>query len=65
MKRLLLPGCASIIRLTISTSSEVTDRLRYVMIVSIPETIKHQELERKLFLKKKDYGEADNLKLDL
>ena len=62
MKRLLLPGCASIIRLTISTSSGVTDRLRYVMIVSIPETIKHQELERKLFLKK-TYGEVLNLKL--
>jgi len=30
------------------------------MIVSIPETIKHQKLERKLFLKK-TYGEAENL----
>jgi len=32
------------------------------MIVSIPETITHQELERKLFLKK-TYGEVLNLKL--
>ena len=62
MKRLLLSGCASIIRLTISISSGVTDRLRYVMIVSIPETIKHQKLERKLFLKK-TYGKVLNLKL--
>jgi hypothetical protein len=32
------------------------------MIVSIPDTINHQELERKLFLKK-TYGEVLNLKL--
>jgi len=32
------------------------------MMVSIPDTINHQELERKLFLKK-TYGEALNLKL--
>ena len=48
----------------VAISSRVTDRLRYVMIVSIPETIKHQELERKLFLKKNE-GETDNLKLEL
>ncbi len=40
----------------------MTDRLRYVMIVSIPDTINHQELERKSFLKK-TYGEVLNLKL--
>jgi len=60
MKRLLLPGFASIIRLTISTSSGVTDRLLYVMIDSILETIYHQEPERKLFLEK-NYGEVENL----
>jgi len=32
------------------------------MIVSIPETIKHQELERKLFLKK-NHSEAENRKI--
>jgi len=32
------------------------------MIVSIPDTINHQELERNLFLKK-TYGEVLNLKL--
>jgi len=32
------------------------------MIVSIPDTINHQELERKLFLKK-TYGEVLNLKV--
>jgi len=32
------------------------------MIVSIPDTINHQELERKSFLKK-TYGEVLNLKL--
>jgi hypothetical protein len=31
------------------------------MIVSIPDTINHQELERNLFLKK-TYGEVVNLK---
>ena len=46
----------------VATSCLVTDRLRYVMIVSIPDTITHQELERKLFLKK-TYGEVLNLKL--
>ncbi len=40
----------------------VTDRLRYVMIVSIPDTIPYQEVERKLFLKK-NYGEVLNLKV--
>jgi hypothetical protein len=40
----------------------LTDLLRYVMIVSIPDTIKHQGLERKLFLKK-TYGEVLYLKL--
>ena len=46
----------------VATSSRVTDRLRYVMIVSIPETIKHQELERKSFLKK-NHGEAEICKI--
>ena len=46
----------------VAISCLVTDRLRYVMIVSIPDTINHQELERKLFLKK-TYGEVLNLKL--
>jgi len=49
------------IRLMVATSSRVTDRLRYVMIASIPDTIKHQKSERKLFLKK-NHGEADNFK---
>ena len=40
----------------------VTDCLRYVMIVSIPDTIPYQEVERKLFLKK-NYGEILNLKV--
>jgi len=62
MKRLLLSGCDSIILLTVAISCLVTDRLRYVMIVSIPDTINHQELERKSFLKK-TYGEVLNLKL--
>ncbi len=62
MKRLLLSGCDSIILLTVAISFRVTDRLRYVMIVSIPDTINHQELERKLFLKK-TYGEVLNLKV--
>lgn len=47
----------------VAISSGVTDRLRYVMIVSIPETIKHQNMERKSFLKK-NCGEADNPKFD-
>ena len=46
----------------VAISFRVTDRLRYVMIVSIPDTINHQELERKFFLKK-NRGEAENLKL--
>jgi len=50
------------IRLIVAISSGLTDRLRYVMIVSIPETIKHQNMERKSFLKK-NRGEADNRKL--
>ena len=62
MKRLLLSGCDSIILLMVAISCLVTDRLRYVMIVSIPDTIIHQKLERKLFLKK-TYGEVLNLKL--
>ena len=62
MKRLLLSGCEAIILLMVAISLLVTDRLRYVMIVSIPDNITHQELERKLFLKK-TYGEVLNLKL--
>jgi hypothetical protein len=46
----------------VAISFLVTDRLRYVMIVSIPDTIRHQELERKLFLKK-TYCEVLHLKL--
>jgi len=45
----------------VAISFLVTDRLRYVMIVSIPDNINHQELERNLFLKK-TYGEVLNLK---
>ena len=52
MKRLLFSGCEAIIRLMVAISFLVTERLRYVMIVSIPDNIDHQELERKLFLKK-------------
>ena len=52
MKRLLLSGCDSIIRLTVAIFCLVTDRLRYVMTDSIPDTINHQALERKIFLKK-------------
>ena len=62
MKRLLLSGCDSIILLTVAISRLVTDRFRYVMIVSIPDTLNHQESERRLFLKK-TYGEVLNLKL--
>ena len=61
MKRRLFPGCASIISLIVLMSCLLTDLLRYVMIVSIPDTINHQELERNLFLKK-TYGEVVNLK---
>jgi hypothetical protein len=32
---------------TVAMSCLVTDRLRYVMIISIPDTITHQEEERK------------------
>ena len=64
MKRLLFSGCEAIILLIVAISFLVTDRLRYVMIVSIPDTITHQELERKLFLKK-TYGELLKLKLKL
>ena len=46
----------------VATSCLVTDRLRYVMIVSIPDTITHQELERKLILKN-TYGQVLNHKL--
>jgi hypothetical protein len=46
----------------VAISCLVTDRLRYVTIVPIPDTINHQELERKSFLKK-TYGEVLNLKL--
>ena len=62
MKRRLFPVCDSIILLMVAISCLVTDRLRYVMIVSIPDTINHRELERKSFLKK-TYCEALNLKL--
>ena len=62
MKRLLFSGCEAIILLMVAISFLVTDRLRYVMIVSIPDTVTHQELERKLFLKK-TYGEVLNLKI--
>ena len=62
MKRLLFSGCEAIIRLMIAISFLVTDRLRYVMIGSIPDNINHQDLERKLFLKK-TYGEGLNPKL--
>ena len=51
MKRLLFSGCEAIILLMVATSLLVTDRLRYVMIVSIPDNINHQDLERKLFIK--------------
>ena len=60
MKRLLLSGCEAIIRLMVVISFLVTERLRYVMIVSIPDNINHQELERKFFLKE-NYGEVLNL----
>ena len=63
MKRLLFSRCEAIIRLMVAISFLVTDRLRYVMIVSIPDNISHQELERNLFLKK-TYGEVLNLKLN-
>ena len=46
----------------VAISFLVTDRLRYVMIVSIPDTINHQELERKSFLKI-TYGEVLNFKV--
>src|SRR4030065_1124882 len=62
MKRLLFSGCEAILPLMVAISFLVTDRLRYVMIVSIPDTIRHQELERKLFLKK-TYCEVLHLKL--
>ena len=38
----------------------VTERLRYVMIVSIPDDINHQDPERKLFLKE-NHDEVLNL----
>jgi hypothetical protein len=50
------------ISLIVLMSCLLTDLLRYVIIVSIPDTINHQELERKLFLKK-TCGEMLNLKL--
>jgi hypothetical protein len=40
----------------------VTDRLQYVMIVSIFNNIPYQKVERRLFLKK-TYGEVLNLKV--
>ena len=46
----------------VAISCLVTDRFRYVIIVSIPDTIDHQELERNLFLKK-TCGEVLNPKL--
>ena len=62
MKRRLFPVCASIISLIVLMSCLLTDLLRYVMIVSIPDTINHQRLERNSFLKK-TCGEVLNLKL--
>jgi len=62
MKRLLFSGCEAITFLMVEISFLVTDRLRYVMIVSIPDNINHQDPERKFFLKK-TYGEISNLKL--
>ena len=62
MKRLLFSGCEPIIFLMVAISCLVTDRFRYVIIVSIPDTIDHQELERNLFLKK-TCGEVLNPKL--
>jgi hypothetical protein len=47
--------------LIVLMSCLLTDLLRYVMIVSIPDTINHQGLERKLILKK-TCGEVLNLK---
>ena len=61
MNRRLFPGCASIISLIVLMSCLLTDLLRYVMIVSIPDTINHQGLERKLILKK-TCGDVLNLK---
>ena len=46
----------------VTISFLVTDLLRYVIIVSIPDNINHQELERNLFLKK-SYSDGLNLKL--
>ncbi len=62
MKRLLFSGCEAITFLMVEISFLVTDRLRYVMIVSIPDNINHQVLERKFFLKE-TYGEMSNRKL--
>ncbi len=64
MKRRLFPGFASIISLIVLMSCLLTDLLRYVMIVSIPDTINHQGLERKLILKK-TCGDLLNLKFKL
>jgi hypothetical protein len=47
--------------LIVLMSCLLTDLLRYVMIVSIPDTINHQGLERKLILKK-NCAEVVNLK---
>jgi len=44
----------------VAISFLVTDRLRYVMIVSIPDNINHQDPERRLFLKE-NYDEVLNL----
>ena len=52
MKRLLFSGCEAITFLMVAISFLVTEHLRYVMIVSIPDNINHQALERRLFLKK-------------
>ena len=46
----------------VAISCLVTDRLRYIMIISILDTITHQETERRLFLQK-NYGEILNLKV--
>ena len=45
----------------VAISFLVTDRLRYVMIVSISDTVNHQELDVNRF--SKIYGEVLNLKL--
>ena len=60
IKRLLLSECEAITFLMVAISFLVTDRLRYVMIVSIPDNINHQDPERRLFLKE-NYDAVLNL----